>query len=134
MGKSQSCCCCSSSTTESPEAHQMKQFANSESCNSEPTSASTKSCNSEPSSPSQRGRKSQGRRIRSASTRSFDTDSVVNEGCTCHLKCLIIPSFGKNPPQNVVKKKASSDFLKGVGDYLKKNTRLHREGQGQRIS
>lgn len=39
--------------------------------------------------------------------------------CNPKLECFIIPSFGKEPPTNVAVKKASSDFLKGVGDDLK---------------
>lgn len=56
-----------------------------------------------------------------ASQRSNDRYSLVSEGTACNpkLECFIIPSFGKEPPTNVAVKKASSDFLKGVGDDLK---------------
>jgi hypothetical protein len=47
--------------------------------------------------------------------------TVVEDGDCPELKCVIIPSFGKCPPHNIVAvKKASSDFLKGVGDDLEK--------------
>lgn len=33
-----------------------------------------------------------------------------------HLHCFIVPSFGKDPPDNVAVKKMAGDFLRGVGD------------------
>ena len=42
--------------------------------------------------------------------------NVVNEGISPELQCFIIPSFGKDPPDNVAVKKMAGDFLKGVGD------------------
>ena len=39
--------------------------------------------------------------------------------CVPKLKCLIVPSFGEKPPDNIAPKKAASDFLQGVGDDLK---------------
>ena len=35
---------------------------------------------------------------------------------TPQLDCFIIPSFGKDTPDNVAMKKMAGDFLKGVGD------------------
>ena len=44
--------------------------------------------------------------------------TVVKDGDCPNLECIIIPSFGKSPPDNVAVLKASSDFLAGVGDDL----------------
>lgn len=41
---------------------------------------------------------------------------VVGEGAYPQLDCFIIPSYGKDPPDNVAVKKMAGDFLKGVGD------------------
>lgn len=43
----------------------------------------------------------------------------LNATCNPKLECIIVPSFGTNLPNNVVPKKASTDFLKGVGDDFK---------------
>ena len=60
-------------------------------------------------------------RSQSAKLPSQNSLSIVNMNATCNpkLECIIVPSFGKDPPSNVVLKKASSDFLKGVGDDFK---------------
>ena len=41
--------------------------------------------------------------------------------------CVIVPSFGTDPPSNVVVKKSAGDFLKGVGDDFKIIQRLVRD-------
>ena len=83
-------------------------------------SASTDTRLSEPTPSSHSGNTSIFRRSRSEQG-SLDRVGVVNEGAMCNakLECLIVPSFGKHPPRNVVVKKASSDFLKGVRDDFK---------------
>ena len=43
------------------------------------------------------------------------------------LECVIVPSFGTDPPSNVVVKKSAGDFLKGVGDDFKIIQRLVRD-------
>ena len=50
--------------------------------------------------------------------RSKKRYTVVEDGDCPKLECIIIPSFGKCPPDNVAVKKASNDFLEGVGDDL----------------
>ena len=45
--------------------------------------------------------------------------NVVNEGISPQLQCFIIPSFGKDPPENVAVKKMAGDFLRGVRDDFK---------------
>ena len=43
----------------------------------------------------------------------------MNATCNPKLECIIVPSFGKDLPSNMVPKKESSDFLRGVGDDFK---------------
>ena len=66
------------------------------------------------------GSSSRQRRSRSIEQPSQNYLSIVNVNASCNpkLKCIIISSFGKDLPSNVVPKKVSSDFLRGVGDDL----------------
>ena len=109
MGKILSCCS-RSSTTQSTEIYRLQK------------SPSTETHFSEPSPSSHDGSASlKIPRSNSLQQGSLGRNSVVNERAKCNakLECLIVPSFGKHPPRNVVMKKVSSDFLKGVGDDFK---------------
>ena len=110
MGKILSCCSRSSTT----QLYQMERSTSTDTRLSEPP----------PSSHSDNTLEIQ--RSQSLGQDSLDKFGVVNEGAICNakLECLIVPSFGKHPPRNVVVKKASSDFLKGVGDDFKIIQRL----------
>ena len=109
------CCCSKSSTTQRREENQLEERRQSR---SESRLSATVPAPS--SDGAQEGRKSL-TRSQQASQRSNDRFSLVSEGATCNpkLECFVIPSFGKEPPTNVAVKKASSDFLRGVGDDLK---------------
>lgn len=75
---------------------------------------------SRPNSISQR-RRCQSFELRQQSSQSSPRLDIMNLNATCNpkLECIIVPSFGTNLPNNVVPKKASTDFLKGVGDDFK---------------
>ena len=109
------CCSSKSSTTQHREETQLHERKTSRS--ESQLSATLPAPSSDNAS---EGRRSFERSQR-ASQRSNEKYTIVTEGGTCNpkLECFIIPSFGKEPPTNVAVKKASSDFLKGVGDDLK---------------
>ena len=109
------CCCSNSSTTQRREENQLQERKTSR---SESRLSATFPA---PSSDSALEGRQSFARSQQASQRSNEKYSVVTEGATGSpkLECFIIPSFGKEPPTNVAVKKASSDFLRGVGDDLK---------------
>ena len=49
------------------------------------------------------------------------------------LECVIVPSFGIDPPENVAVKKSAGDFLQGVGDDLNNIQRLMREDDNKEL-
>ena len=49
------------------------------------------------------------------------------------LECIIVPSFGIDPPENVAVKKTAGDFLQGVGDDLINIQRLMREDENKEL-
>ena len=110
------CLCCfsnNSSTTQHREQTQLQERTRSETRLSTTLPAPS-------SDTALEGRRSF-ERSEQASQRSNEKYSIVTEGGAYNpkLECFIIPSFGKEPPTNVAVKKASSDFLKGVGDDMK---------------
>ena len=110
-------CCCSKSST--PQGHEVNQLQERKKSRSESRLSAT--VPAPPSSDSALEGREGFARSQRASQRSNERYSIVTEGVTSNpeLECFIIPSFGKEPPTNVAVKKASSDFLKGVGDDLK---------------
>ena len=109
------CCCSNSSSTRHREENQLQERKTSRSHSRLSATFPAPSSDS-----ALEGRQGFARSQR-ASQHSNERYSVVAEGATGNpkLECFIIPLFGKEPPTNVAVKKASSDFLRGVGDDLK---------------
>ena len=99
------CCCSPPSSTRSPGV-----------CRYKSKGFDTESIKSEPVQPSQRERSYSDNIVTSYST-NFDQGLESSHGL--QLECFIIPSFGKDPPENVAVKKMAGDFLRGVGDDFK---------------
>lgn len=60
--------------------------------------------------------------------------TVVEDGDRPKLECIIIISFGKSPPNNVAVKKASGDFLEGVGEDMEIMQSLIRRDNDKELS
>ena len=128
------CCCCFKSDKETelhsclsinPSGHQFSYQSLSNDSESSGEVFAILSQRIPPSTPSERHRSRQ----RSSSSigassqcrvyqRSKKGYTVIEDGDCPKLECIIIPSFGKCPPDNIAVKKASNDFLEGVGDDL----------------
>ena len=111
------CCCSKSPTTEHRDINQLQERKGKKSRSESRLSATFPA----PSSDSSLEGRDSFARSQRPSQRSNERYSIVTDGATCNpkLECFIIPSFGREPPTNVARKKASSDFLKGVGDDMK---------------
>ena len=109
------CCCSKSCSTQDREENQLQERKGSRS--ESHLSATLPALSNDVSL---EGRSSFAR-SQQAYQRTNERYSIVTDGATCNpkLECFIIPSFGREPPINVARKKASSDFLKGVGDDMK---------------
>ena len=61
----------------------------------------------------------------------------ADNGASCtnslHLECFIIPSFGKDPPDNVAVKKMAGDFLRGVEDDFEIIQQLIKDDSQKRL-
>ena len=119
------CCCFQSSTPQPPREENQLQERRSSRSGSHLSQSLPAPASSDSTSEDRRGFE----RSQQSSRHNNEKYTIVSDKATIlshlELECLIVPSFGKDPPINVaVKKESSSDFLQGVGDDLKIIQRL----------
>ena len=130
------CSCFKSSRDPSPEVNQLEERSSPEENQLEERRSSLSAkrlCISLPSSPSTlSGRSSTSGSLERSNSQRYpqrlrEKFNIANDGTTPRLECIIIPSFGSSPPPTVVVKKATGDFLQGVGGDMEIIQRLIRE-------
>ena len=139
--KKMCCCCCKQTLPEtacqSLNPSERDPLVRSEDCSmSDPMAHSltaslesrSSRCSSNSSTGYERGQYKHGN---TRSLRKSDNEATHTNGP--QLECVIIPSFGKNPPDNVAVKKMTGDFLRGVEDDFEIIQQLIKDDSQKRL-